>query len=299
MVQNDDLTSFFDKFPDENSCRKYLEQLLWEKGKPTCPECGNKKKIYVYKSRNLYKCGNSDCHKQFKVTTGTIFQDSNLPLRKILLAYFLILQNKRGISSAQLGKTLGISQKSAWYLAHKIRKMMNRARSYKKLSGTVECDETYVGGKMKFGKTGRGSENKTPVFGMIERKGRLIIIPVPDAKRKTIEPLILIHVRKGTKVMTDEWWAYTKLSPYYKHETVKHRVHEYVRGNVHTNSIEGVWSHFKRSMRGTFFRPSRKHLGKYCAEFEFKFNNRNIDNFARLEKALLNSCIRVKQTDIN
>ncbi len=289
-----DMTGYFEKFSTDKACREYLVNTFWKNG-PVCPYCKNTQKIYVYKSRNIHKCG--ECNKQFSVTTNTIFADSKLPLRKLFLAYYLISVSKKGISAPQLGRLLGISSKSAHYLYRKFRVSLANIKK-EKLSKTVEVDETWVGGKMKGGKRGRGSENKTVVFGMIERKGEIIIMPVPDTKRKTLEPIILKHVVKGSKIMSDEWWAYTKLNRYYEHETVNHKRKEYVRGNVHTNSIEGAWSLFKNALRGTHHRPSRKHLAKYCDEFMFRFNTRHNSDFTRFEKAIALSNVRIKQKHV-
>ena len=293
-AENIDMTGYFLRFSTDEACREYLVNKFWKNG-PVCPYCKNTDKIYVYKSRpHLHKC--SDCKKQFSITTATIFADSNLPLHKIFLAYYLISINKKGISSTQLGRLLGISQKAAWYLAHKIRGGLKRTAKTK-LTETVEVDETYVGGKHR-GKRGRGSQNKTPVFGMLERYGELIIMPVPDTKRKTLEPIILLNVKKGSYIMSDEWWAYTKLYRKYKHDFIKHGEKEYVRGNVHVNSLEGAWSLLKRSIRGVYHRPSRKHLARYCDEFAFKYNTRKDTDFVRFEKAIACSKTQVKQKQI-
>jgi transposase-like protein len=289
-----DMTSYFRRFSTDEACRNYLINKFWANG-PVCPYCTNTKKIYVYKSRNLHKCSN--CRKQFTITTGTIYADTNLPLHKVFLAYYLITTNKKGFTSTHLSRALNISQKAAWYLAHKIRGSFKRIAK-RKLSETVEVDELYAGGKMKGGKRGRGSENKTPIFGMLERGGELVIMPVPDTKRKTIEPLILLNVKKGSRIMSDEWWAYTKLYKKYIHEVVKHKEKEYVRGNVHVNSLEGAWSLLRGSFRN-HIRPSRKHLAKYCDEFQFKYNTRNEKDFARFEKAIAGSNIRIKQKQID
>ena len=267
------LAMFFREFPNEASCRAYIENIHWG-DTPKCPYCkpsNQPVKIYRYANGKTLKC--SRCEKQFQVTTGTVFENSNLSLQKWLLAFYLIGINKKGISSIQLAKMLGVTQKTAWYLAHKIRYIMLYNTFNKKLTGTIEVDETYYGGKKK-GKRGRGSENKTPIFGMIQRNGRLIIVPVEDTKRKTIEPYILANVKHGSKIMSDEWWAYKKLYNYYEHKYVNHGKKEYVRGNVHVNSLEGAWSLLKRSFRGIYHRPSKQHLPKYCAEFQFKYNTR-------------------------
>lgn len=297
MPQNNDLLYFVDKFPDELSCRKYLENQLWKNG-VCCPHCKNKK-VYTYSNGKLFKCAYKRCRKQFQVTTGTIYENSNLPLRKWFLAFYLISTNKKGISSIQLAKALGITQKSAWYMAHKIRYMLQYKTVLRPLRNVVEVDETYIGGKFKGGKRGRGSQNKTPVFGMLERSGKLIIMVVPNAKRRTLQPLILKNVQKGAQIMSDEWWAYTKLSSKgYGHGVVKHKEKEYVRGNIHSNSVEGAWSLLKRSIRGIYHRPSREHLEKYCAEFQFKYNTRHDSEMGRFERTVNKSRIIVKYGDI-
>lgn len=292
-----DLLSFAENFPDEKSCRKYLEYKLWN-GDPKCPYCkndGTERKIYRYSNGRTFKC--SKCSRQFQVTTGTIYQDSNIPLRKWFLAYYLFSSCKNGISSVELGRHLNISQKAAWYLMQKLRTMINKkSRFTKQLEKTVEVDETYIGGKKRgFQYKGRSTKHKTPVFGILQRNGELFITPVPDTKRSTLQPLILSMVKKGSKIMSDEWWAYTKLNRYYNHRTVKHKAREYVRGTVHTNSIEGVWSVIKRALRGTYIRPSRKYLDRYCAEFQFRYNTRLISDYARFEKVIDKSRITLPQ----
>lgn len=287
------MVGYFERFSTDEKCKEYLINKFWKDG-PVCPYCKNTDKIYIYKSRDVHKC--ADCKKQFTIVTGTVFADSKLPLHKIFLAYYLISINKKGISSTQVGRLLGVSQKAAWYLCHKIRGGLKRTEK-RKLSNIIEVDETYVGGKHK-GKRGRGSQNKTPVFGMLERDGELVIMPVTDCKRKTLEPLILLNVKQGSYIMSDEWWAYTKLYKHYKHAFIKHGEKEYVRGIIHVNSLEGAWSLLKRSIRGVYHRPSRKHLGKYCDEFAFKYNTRKITDFDRFEKSILTSNIRIKQKQI-
>lgn len=295
MKDDLNLIYFHDKFPDELSCRKYLELKLWKNGNPVCPYCSHEEKVYRYANGKTFKC--SACVRQFKVTTNTIYESSNLPLKKWFLAFYLISTNKKGISSVQLSKALGITQKSAWYLMHKIRFMVS-GDCNEQLSGTVECDETYVGGRRKGSKRGRGATHKTPVFGMLQRRGKLIVMPVENTKRVTLDPIIRKYVEKGTRVMTDEWHAYKKLAPDYKHETVNHGAKEYVRGEVHVNSLEGAWSLLKRSFRGIYHRPSKKYLAKYCAEFQFKYNTRKDSEKERFEKVLYKSRTRIRNSEI-
>ena len=280
---------FFKLFPDESHCRKYLEQRRWG-NTPICPHCGNTQKIYRYKNGKTFKCAR--CKKQFSVKTGTMYEHSNIPLQKWFLASYLIALSKKDISSIELSKTIEVTQKSAWYLLHKIRYALKYHNSENQLHDIVEVDETYVGGR-KRGKRGRGSENKTPVFGAVQRGGKLSITPVENTKRKTLEPIIYHWIKKGSHVMSDEWWAYTKLDKDYKHSVVNHGSKEYVRGNVYTNTIEGAWSHFKRSIMGTYHRPSREHLAKYCAEFQFNYNTRDNTPYMKFLKLIDKNHIRV------
>lgn len=294
MSNNGSLFYFFKQFPDEESCWKYLEERRWG-GTPVCPHCGNAQKIYRYKNGKTLKCAH--CKKQFSVKTGTVYENSNIPLQKWFITFYLISFSKKGISSIELSKVIGVTQKSAWYLLHKIRYMLKNRASNNQLSGIVEVDETYYGG-CKHGKRGRGAENKTPIFGLIERGGRLFITPVKDTKRKTLEPIIHSQVKIGSHIMSDEWWAYTKLDKYYKHNVVKHKSKEYVKGRIYTNTIEGVWSHLKRSMLGTYHRPSREHLSKYCAEFEYNYNTRYNSPEIKFKHIINKNLIRVSYKDI-
>ena len=283
MSYNGSLFYFFKRFPDEESCRKYLEERRWG-GVPVCPHCGNAQKIYHYKNGKTFKCAH--CKKQFSVKTGTVYENSNIPLLKWFTTFYLISLSKKGISSVELAKTIGVTQKSAWYLLHKVRYMKKNHVSSNLLSGIVEVDETYYGGR-KRGKRGRGSENKTPILGLVQRGGRLSITPVKDTKRKTLEPIIHQRVKMGSHIMSDEWWAYAKLDKDYKHNVVNHGRGEYVSGRTYTNTIEGAWSHLKRSIMGTYHRPSKKHLDKYCAEFEFNYNTRENPPEIKFRKILI------------
>jgi transposase-like protein len=224
-------------------------------------------------------------------------------LRKWFLTYYLISTTQKGISSIQLSRQIKITQKSAWYMLQKIR-YANVQRMYGELmEGTVEADETYVGGKRKFSKRGRGAEHKTPVFGLLQRKegkknSQVRMWPVENVKGKTLKGIIKENVKKGSNMMTDEFRSYWGLSKEYKHKTVNHGAKEYVKGNVHTNGIENVWSHFKRSIRGIHHCPSRKHLEKYCAEFQFRFNTRDMVDINRFRKAIQGAKKSVKYRDI-
>lgn len=296
-MQKYNLFYFFKLFPDELSCRRYLEQRLWPNGNPVCPHCGNTHKIYRYKNGKTFKC--ADCGRQFQVTTGTVYENSNLPLRTWFLTFYILSVSKKGISSIELSKTLGITQKSAWYLLHKIRYAMKNAES-KQLQGVVEVDETYCGPRKpryRGAKRGRGT-SKQGVFGALQREGDVFITAVPDTKRRTLEPIIKERVKKGSTIFSDEYGVYGRLHKDYDHHTVNHGIKEYARGNVHVNSLEGTWRHLKAVLYGTYHRPSRQHLSLYLAEFAHSFNLRNSTVEARFQKSLRIINSRVSYKDI-
>ena len=254
---------------DETDARNLIARMRWQNGQPVCPHCDSTE-ICTFSDKKRYCC--KSCDKQFTVTVGTIFENSKVPLRKWLIALFFAVSNKKGITSIQLSKQIGVTQKTAWFMLQRLRQMFED-KAPALLDGTIEVDETYVGGKHR-GKRGRGSENKTPVFGMVERGGRIIAKVVPDTKRATIQPIILQNAVRGCEIMSDEWWAYRGLHNNYIHEFVCHKRYEYVRGDVHTNTIEGFWGFFKRGIRGLYQWVSRKHMQRYVNEFTFRYNNR-------------------------
>lgn len=240
-----------------------------------------------------------ECGKRFQVTTGTIYQKSKIALRKWMLASYLLAVSKKSISSIELSKALGITQKSAWYLLHKIRYAMKNAES-KQLQGVVEVDETYCGPRKpryRGSKRGRGTD-KAPVFGALQRKGDVFITTVPDTKRKTLEPIIREQIEKGSTIYSDEYGVYRRLYKDYDHHTVNHGIKEYARGSIHVNSLEGTWRHFKSVLMGTYHRPSKQHLDKYCAEFSQNYNTRNDTVEARFQKAIHLTNLRVTYKDI-
>ena len=271
-------------FPNEAACRMFLEDMRWN-GKPVCPHCGSTDKMYRIQDGRLLKC--ASCRKPFSVKVGTIFEDSALPLQKWFFAMFIVSSHKKGISSCQLARDISVTQKTAWHMLHRIRLAMETKSFNKSLEGTVEADETYVGGKHHKGKRGRGSENKTVVFGMVARQGKVRAMPVPDVKRKTLQGLIQKHVAQGSNVMTDEWTAYNGLNVAYNHQRIGHLKKEYVRGGMHTQNIENFWSLLKRGIIGIYHHVSADHMHRYTGEFEFRHNNREIkdaDRFINLLK---------------
>ena len=254
---------------DETDARNLITKMRWD-GTPICPHCDSTE-ICAFSDKKRYCC--KSCDKQFTVTVGTIFENSKIPLKKWLIALFFAISNKKGITSIQLSKQIGVTQKTAWFMLQRLRQMFED-KAPELLDGTIEVDETYVGGKHR-GKRGRGSENKTPVFGMVQRGGRIIARTVVDTKQRTLQPIIEQYAVKGCEIMSDEWWAYRHLSKAnYIHQFVTHGRYEYVRGRVHTNTIEGFWGFFKRGIRGLYQWVSRKHMQRYVNEFTFRYNNR-------------------------
>lgn len=287
------ILNFMEAFPTEESCIRYFETLRWG-DKIVSPFDSSSK---VYKCANgKYKCRNTG--KYFDVKTRTVFASTKLPLRLWVYAIFIFMSHKRGISSCQLARDLGVTQKTAWNMLHKIRQFMD-SQNRQSLSGEVEVDETFVGGKNKNRHKdkkvekcqGRSFKDKKPVFGMLQRKGNLTAIVVEDTKAKTLKPIITQYIQFQSIVYTDGW-DYGGISENYIQESVDHGAKFYgmtirdLDGNeisVNTNSIECTWSHFKRMIFGTYYQVSKQHLQRYVDEFVFRFNTRNIGEFERFE----------------
>ena len=288
MAADMDLITLVDTFADEDTCRAELARLRWPE-RVACLRCGSLS-IFDIKNRNQYQC--KDCQYHFSVTTGTMLHDSHLPLRKWFLATYLIVEAKKSISSRQLGRTLKVARKTEWYLSHRIREAMAQAMaSDPLLDGVVEVDETYIGGRVR-GK-GRGYvDNKTIVVGVKQRGGAIRMKVVDNNNHKTLHGFIHEYVSPDTEaIYTDGWRAYRGIGDENTiHDTVNHSAEEWVRGPVHTNSIEGTWSLFNRALVGSFHQIQRKHLDAYLNEMEWRQNNR--DNpflFRDTLKALLSA----------
>jgi len=268
------LMQLFVDFDTDKECRDFLEALRWPEG-PTCPNCQSEKLSRMYE-RKQFDC--DSCGYQFSVTAGTIFHDSHLPLPKWFVAVYLMCESKKGISANQLRRTIKVSYKTAWYLCHRIRKAMDEAKPMPVgFRGIVEIDETYIGGKKRY--VGSGSlAGKTMVLGAVERGGeiRLKVERRKKATKKTLHRFVLENTSADTKrYMTDENPGYLGIADAdTTHEAVNHHAEEWVRGDVHTNSVEGVWSLFKRSIVGSYHQISAKHLQSYVDEFEWRFNGR-------------------------
>ena len=267
-----DIISLFDRFNSDEACREHLEGLRWPNG-VACTRCGNVIVTRI-KGRGQWDCQGCDYH--FSVKSGTVMHDSHLPLRKWFAATYLMCESKKGMSALQLKRTLHVSYKTAWYLCHRIREAMgHREFTGPTLFGVVEVDETLVGGKRRG--VGRGSrKGKTWVAGAIQRDGQVRLERIPNIRKKTLHGFIKRHVRDETEaIYTDELRSYIGIEDDdTRHETVNHSIEEWVVGDVHTNSIESVWSLFKRSIVGAFHKISAKHLDRYLEELEWRFNNR-------------------------
>ena len=271
---------------DEAAAHEFVESVLWPDG-PVCPHCGGTDRITKVKANpekrirvGLWRCG--DCKRQFTVKVGTIFEDSKIKLNLWVQAIVLMTASKKGISAHQLHRTLEVTYKTAWFMEHRVREAMRSGHlaPFGAGGGVVEVDETFIGNdrtiKPKHTKKGRGYHHKHKVLSLVDRTtGRAISIVVDDLKAKTLLPILRENIAKEAVVYTDEASQYRKLAADFAgHEFVRHAAGEYGRGSVHTNTIEGYFSVFKRGMKGVYQHCGKQHLHRYVAEFEFRYNNR-------------------------
>jgi transposase-like protein len=276
---------------DFDNCKDFLVSLRWPDGKVACPQCGSQKVTYLENAR-LWKCYGGHDRPKFSLKTGTIMEDSPLGVDKWLTAMWLIVNCKNGISSCEIARDLKITQKSAWFLDHRIRLALHSG-SINKLSGEVEADETFIGGKArnmhKWKRaekiTGTGGKDKTIVMGMVERGGNVRAFVVDGRKKKHVQPIIREHIEAGAAIFSDELKSYDGLEKDYQHAVINHAV-EYVKGNVHTNTMENFWSLLKRGLHGTYISVEPFHLFRYIDEQAYRFNNRKTDDFERFKMAV-------------
>ncbi len=264
------LIKLVERFRSEDECRAYLEELRWP-DEVVCPRCGGKI-ISRIKKRSQFDC--DSCRYQFSVTAGTIFHDTHLPLWKWFAAVYLIVESKKSISAKQMERMLGTTYRTAWHLSHRIRSALGEVDA-QLLKGIIEVDETFVGGKVEG--MGRGyKDNKTVVVGAFQRGGTIRLQVVRGRDRETLQGFIRENTAGDTQaIYTDELPSYIGIADdNTEHETVKHHEKEYVKGDIHTNSLENVWSLLKRSIIGSYHQVSAKHLDAYLDELEFRFNNR-------------------------
>lgn len=275
--------------PDEQAAVDHFTAIRWKDG-AFCPLCGSTK-VYHFSDKRTHKCG--DCRKRFSIKVGTIFQDTKIPLQKWLMAVWLITSHKKGIASTTLARDIDVTQKTAWFMLHRLRAAATTESFNAPLDGVIEADETFVGGKEK-NKHARdrkggtqGGKGKAVVFGMLDRDGDLRTIHTADQLAKTVQGLINAHVAPGSTVMTDEHASYVGLSSRYYHHRVNHSAGEYVRDYcIHTNGIESVWALLKRQIIGIHHVVSPKHLCRYLDEMTWRFNRREIEEGARLNDLL-------------
>ncbi len=295
-ADNLDLFRLMQKFSDEDKAREFIESQRWPNG-PVCPHCQS---TSVYRltpkagstrpgRKGLLKC--ADCRKQFTVTVGTIFEDSRIPLRKWVIAIHLLCSSKKGMSAHQIHRMLDITYKSAWFMMHRIRYAMTQEPLASKLEGTVECDETYIGGKAKnMHKSvreqkiqGRGAVGKAPVVTLVQRDGNVRSQYMEQVTEANLKEVMKKHIHPSANIMSDEAAAYKNIGPLFaSHESVNHSQDEYVRGNAHVNTAESVHSLVKRGVFGVYHHWSVKHLHRYLTEFDFRFNLRKTKDGDRL-----------------
>lgn len=292
MTEFNSLFQLMNAIPDEPAAIAHFTAIRWKDG-AFCPHCGSTK-IYHFGDKKTHKCG--DCRQRFSIKVGTIFEDSKIPLRKWLMAIWLITSHKKGIASTQLARDIAVTQKTAWFMLHRLRHAATTKSFNAPLSGSVEADETFVGGKesnkhaSKRLHKGRGGVGKAIVMGIIERNGELRAGTIENTKAETLQQVVRSHVAPGSNVYTDEAGGYRGLERDYHHHTVNHGSGEYVRHyHAHTNTIESVWALLKRQIIGIHHWVSPKHLSRYVDEMSWRYNRRAMAEGGRVNALIANS----------
>jgi transposase-like protein len=291
MNQFKSLQDVANHFNSEDKCRSFLEKMRWNDGRIICPICGVRD-AYRMADRKRYKCKDMDCRATFTVTVGTYMENTKLPLQKWLMAMYLLSAHKKGISSYQLARDLGIRQKAGWFLLMRLRQMF-KDNGMTMLSGRIEADEHYVGGKwsnMTKKKRAKlvasGKDNKVAIMGILERQGDAKLVMIG---KDSLKDVIRKHVSTDAYINTDEHNGYKGLNrEFADHDSVNHSQGQFVKGDVHTNSVEGMFSLFSRMIFGIYHQVSEKHLQQYCNEFTFRFNSRKIKDVDRFVKVFNN-----------
>lgn len=295
-------------FQDKATCIEYITQLRWG-GKPKCAFCNHDKVYELNGAYKRYKC--ASCRKHFSAVRGTIFENSTVPLSKWFMAIFILSTHRKGISSVQVARDIGVTQKTAWFMMQRVRNAFKmQSFTYDKLgsNNAVEADESYLQGKpgnMHQNKRDRieksGIQRKIIIAGAIERGGEVRVKAIEQTDYKNIIPFLVKSVHQGSRLMTDEHAAYSSMKKLYEHQTIKHMLKEYVRGDVHTNTMENFWSLLKRGIYGTYHTISSKHVQNYLEEFAFRFNSRHITEAQRFDKlvSLSNHRITYKNLTAN
>ncbi len=279
-------------FKDPDVCLQFMSALRWPDGVVKCPIC-NSDKVHFLANQRRWKCSGKHERRQFSIKVGTIFEDSPIGLEKWLPATWLLTNCKNGISSYELAKDLGVTQKTAWFMLQRIRLAMQKGTFWTKLEGEIEADESYIGGLARFMHkdkkakiTGTGGSGKAIVMGLLDRNTKEVrVMHIPNTKRETLHGKVREHVAPGSDVFTDEWVSYQGLDRDYVHNVINH-AETYVKGNIHTNGIENFWSLLKRGLKGTYVSVEPFHLFRYLDEQAFRYNNRKTDDGSRFTRTL-------------
>jgi transposase-like protein len=287
------LVKIMRRFSDADTAREYLEKMRWASG-VICPHCSGCESYKLTPKatskapcrKGLYKC--KACRKQFTVTVGTIFEDSHIPLDKWLVAIYLMCSSKKGISAHQLHRMLNLSYKAAWFMCHRIRYAMAQPVMQAKMSGIIEADETYIGGKIRGKGRGMHVGDKAPVVSLVQRGGRVRSFHMQRVTSWNLRRVLRENVEPSARLITDEHPGYLVAgSDYAAHDSVKHREHEYTRGDVTTNTVEGFFGILKRGINGVYHHVGKNHLHRYLAEFDFRYNARKTDDGTRTNMAII------------